>query len=66
MGYIYTKNELIQLIYRVGFVNSNYNIFFGREGGREGGGGRLGGCIHTERVSLGVVLQEFIFEWNHF
>ena len=50
MGYIYAKNELIQLIYRVGFVNSNYNIFFGREGGREGGGG-LGG-LYTHRKSI--------------
>ena len=50
MGYIYTKNELIQLIYRVGFVNSNYNIFFGREGGREGGGA-LGG-LYTHRKSI--------------
>ena len=60
MGYIVTKNELIQLIYRVGFVNSNYNFFF------LWGGGGVGGCVHTERVSLGVVLQEFISEWNHF
>ena len=51
MGYIYAKNELIQLIYRVGFVNSNYNIFFGREGGREGGGGALGG-LYTHRKSI--------------
>ena len=50
MGYIYAKNELIQLIYRVGFVNSNYNIFFGREGGGWGGGG-LGG-LYTHRKSI--------------
>ena len=51
MGYIYTKNELIQLIYRVGFVNSNYNIFFGREGGREGGGGAWG-AVYTQKEYL--------------
>lgn len=44
MGYIVMKNELIQLIYRVGFVNGKYNFFW--EGGRGGGG------LYTLKVYL--------------
>ena len=44
MGYIVTKNELIQLIYRVGFVNSNYNFFF------VGGRGLGGLCTHRKSI----------------